>query len=199
MNIKCFDNYVYTKMLDLDLAQQKQNAYSMYNFIQNKFHNIGDQYKDIVAPNISKKFTEYNYLMYPYLGMHKLYAEIKDMFYAISDNLFGEYYIQCWLNVYNKEEFIDWHAHWSKEYHAWHGFYCVDVEPDSHTSYRVNDREIKVESQNNLLVISKSGNDVHKSSEWNEDYPRITVAFDIVPSIKLQQEHLSDVNHWIPI
>jgi hypothetical protein len=199
MDIECSGNYVYTKMIDLNLSQQKQNAYSMYNFIQSEFHNIDEQYKDIVAPNISKKFTEYNYLMYPYLGMHKLYAEIQDLFYSVNDSPFDENYIRCWLNVYNKEEYIDWHSHWSKEYCSWHGFYCVDVEPDSYTLYRVNNKEIKVESKNNLLVISKSGEDVHRSSDWDQDYPRITIAFDIVPSVMLQQKHLLDINHWIPI
>ncbi len=199
MQIKCFDNYVYTRLANLDLNQQKQNAYLMHDFIQNHFQKVDEKYRDIVAPSVSKKFNQYNYLLYPYIGMHKLYTEIKDFFYSLEDHPFKEYFVQCWLNVYTKDQYIDWHAHWPKEFYSWHGFYCIDVEPDSYTLYRVNEKEIRIDSQNNLFVISRSGEDIHRSSDWQQDYPRITVAFDIVPAQMLQQKHINDVNHWIPI
>jgi hypothetical protein len=94
---------------------------------------------------------------------------------------------------------------WQPEYESWHGFYCIDVEPDSYTTYRVFGRvpekdDIVIHSKDNLLVISKSDGDFHRSSKWeNEDKPRITVAFDIIPSHKLVEGNHVSLNHWIPI
>lgn len=53
-------------------------------------------------------------------------------------------------------------------------------------------------SENNLLVISKSDGDSHKSSEWLfDDRIRVTIAFDIVPKEFINYD--SWLNHWIPI
>ena len=199
MDIKCFNDYVYTTKLNIDLAQQKHNAYCMQDFIEKNFKikNVNTFHK--TAPEVTKKFDQYNYLMYPYPGMHNLYSEIKKFFSVVNDHTFQEYYIHAWLNVYKKNQYIQWHAHWTKEYHAWYGLYCIDVEPDSYTMYKINGKETKIISENNLLVISRSGDDVHKSSEWHQDYPRITVAFDILPAQKLKSEHITAKNYWIPI
>jgi hypothetical protein len=113
--------------------------------------------------------------------------------------------MQAWLNVYRTGEFIDWHSHWPAEFESWHGFYCVDVEPNSSTTYRLFGKipekdDIVVTSQDNLLVISRSDGDYHRSSEWNNpDKPRITVAFDIIPMSKLYERRNYEKNHWIPI
>ena len=60
---------------------------------------------------------------------------------------------------------------------------------------------IEIQSKNDLLVLSKSENDVHRSSEWMYDHPRITLAFDIVPTKMLFENNKTFMlkNHWIPI
>lgn len=212
--INLLGNHVYTRALDLNIKQQKQNAYVMETFIKKNFIPL-DKNEDLTPTNkslISKawsfnNFYNYNYLLYPLKGMPNLYNKIKETFYmCLQESKYEEYSIQCWLNVYRKGNFIDWHAHWPEKWEAWHGFYCVDVEPDSHTMYRLKDKripedDIKVESKNNLLVLSKSGYDIHKSSEWDQDYPRITVAFDIIPTYNLHitKKTFELKNHWIPI
>ena len=57
---------------------------------------------------------------------------------------------------------------------------------------------VKIESKDNLLVIGKSDNDKHRSSVWNQDTPRITIAFDILPVSSIYKE-FNTLNHWIPI
>jgi hypothetical protein len=205
------NDYVYTKMLQLDLQQQKKNANIMFNFIMHEFLRETN-YSGANQQLVTKYFSLYNYLMYPIPGMTKLYENIKEEFHSvIKENdhgikLFDEYHIQCWLNVYKKGDYLDWHGHWQSEYCSWHGFYCVNVEPNSETIYRIEGRkvpddDIHIESKNNLLVISPSGRDLHRSSEWHSDEPRITVAFDIVPTEILfsNQFHITNKNHWIPI
>ena len=106
------------------------------------------------------------------------------------------------MNIYRKGDFIDWHTHWPKEKNSWHGFFCVDCEP-SYTTYRLPNRyePVNVTSENNLLVIGKSDNDRHRSSEWPyTDRDRITIAFDIIPrqSIVPCFPYDGALNHWIP-
>ena len=212
--------YIYTRKLNLDLEQQKSTALIMKDFIIKKFAQ-----KDCSGQKTltTKLFNKYNYLLHPLPGMHKLYSEIKRMFYDVSCSQ-EEHYIQCWANFYNFGDYIDWHGHWPMHMNSWHGFYCIDVEPDSHTEYRIDgvprnfpshllekmpensfpkEKFVTIKSENNLLVLSKSGRDNHRSSEWKKETPRITVAFDIVPAEKLIQDnyihHHDSVNHWIPI
>jgi hypothetical protein len=179
-------------------------------------------------------YQEYNLLMYPFPGFHELYFGIQNMFHQVLTHCFGktnnQYYIQSWLNLYERGQFIDWHDHWKPHQEAWHGFFCVDVEPNSKTSYMWPNIEevIDIESKNNLLVIGTSNGDKHKSSSWDNDHPRITIAFDIVPLKSLLYPLIRDkttkkesqltinildipngvdvfrsskgyINHWIPI
>ena len=126
--------------------------------------------------------------------------------------------MQSWLNYYRKGDFIDWHSHSPPSVGSWHGFFCLDVEPGSFTSYKwPNDPEregliIDVQSQNNLMVMGLSNGDHHRSSEWLfEDRPRITVAFDILRQSHIHRElaggnylyAMKDspffINHFIPM
>jgi hypothetical protein len=203
MNIILHNDYVYTKELNLNLTDQRNSAHSMYNYIKVNF--TPDPKTDYIGKSTltTNLYQQYNYLMYPFPGLHELYNSIKETFHLINTKN-TNFYIQCWLNFYRKGEFIDWHGHWHQDFQSWHGFYCVDVEPESYTTYRVFDRvegedDIIIPSKDNLLVITRSGDNSHRSSEWNNDKPRITVAFDIVPSNKLHERRWCEKNHWIPI
>jgi hypothetical protein len=211
MDLQLHENYVYTRQLNLNLQEQIQSATYMYDYICDNFTADVKVHPSAQATMTTELYNKYNYLMYPIPGAHSLYESIKETFHACNKHAGDgqepnkEYYIQCWLNVYKKDEFIDWHGHWDPKYESWHGFYCVDVEPDSYTTYRVIGRvpekdDIIIASKNNLLVISKSDGDFHRSSEWkNPDKPRITIAFDIIPACKLLEGNHISKNHWVPI
>jgi hypothetical protein len=206
MNIQLHNYYVYTRQLDLNLADQRYSARLMYEYIVSNFtSNHKTDYNKGLAPLTTNLYAQYNYFMYPNPGSHDLYEKIKETFHECIGLTQEKFYMQAWLNVYRAGEFIDWHSHWPAEFESWHGFYCVDVEPKSSTTYRVFGRipeqeDIVVPSQDNLLVISRSDGDQHRSSEWtNKDRPRITVAFDIVPMSRLYERRNYEKNHWIPI
>jgi hypothetical protein len=60
--------------------------------------------------------------------------------------------------------------------------------------------ELDIPSKNGLMVLSRSNGDVHRSSEWDQEYPRITIAFDIVPAgILYRENRYTHINHWMPI
>jgi hypothetical protein len=54
--------------------------------------------------------------------------------------------------------------------------------------------ELTIPSKEGLLVIGRSNGDLHKSSEWLGDKPRVTLAFDISPIESINFK----INHYIP-
>lgn len=228
-NVFVHGDYVYSRKLNLNLEEQKSTAIFMMDYVTETFgrsenrnkpqilingkplqKNIEGDPHDVFGPYTgqttmtTRLYSKYNYLLYPHFGMHEYYNEIKKLFHDVNTDDNQEYYIQCWVNFYYKGDYINWHGHWPTEAQSWHGFLCIDVEPNSFTTYRIIDednREFDVPSENNLLVISRSGRDRHRSSEWDhQDRPRITSAFDIVPGWYLRKyKHYYAQNHWIPI
>jgi hypothetical protein len=205
-NTDLIENYIYAHKMNLDLDKLHSTCKIMYELIKKNFSENKQDYSG-QSTLTTKLFGSYNLLLYPLPELHELYNGIKDFFHRVNtlENAKNEkYYIQCWLNFYQKGEFIDWHGHWEPEKRTWHGYFCVDVEP-SHTTYimpNTNGKKVDIHSKNNLLVMSRSDGDVHKSSEWPfEERPRITIAFDIVPRNVISHEKSLNhwLNHWIPI
>lgn len=229
MNLDEHTHGLYSIKTDLDIKSLKQSCQDM-QLIVNSISNRTNISLDGQTTLTEKIFYKYNFLMYPLPCIHDLFFEIRKCFHAATQKYFNNQYkekhfIQCWMNVYNKNNFIDWHHHdWNinrpETPRAWHGFFCVDVEPNSKTSYKWKGIEetIDIQSKNGLMVMGISNGDVHKSSLWNEDYPRITIAFDIVPEKHIfydngktnlaqfmtnrnSPKEIVDgfTNHWIPI
>lgn len=197
MSIITYKDYITASKLNLNTNEIKNSSYDLKRIVE-KFNVTDDGYDDPAgkAPDTTKVHEQYNLFMYKFKGFHALYFEIQKLFRQLNNNQ-DEYYIQCWLNIYKKGQFIDWHEHYPPAHKTWHGFYCVDCEP-SKTTYRLPGREdtIDVVSENNLLVMSKGDGDWHRTWPWEfEDRDRITIAFDIVP-----REHTdSRAKFWIPI
>jgi len=215
-----YENYIHTRKLDLNLIKLKNSSNKMYDFIGNTFNKNGRDHiiRDTFTENrkdftnetdenniIEEIFARYNLFLYPFPEFYELYFKIREMFYdkLEVENHEESYYIQSWLNFYWKGDFIDWHHHWPSYVNSWHGYYCIDVEP-SKTSYRLEHTKkiIDVKNENNLLVLSKSLNDKHRTWPWQHENPRITIAFDIVPGpvvLNFEGENKMGINHWIPI
>ena len=195
---------LYSTKVKCNIGELATTCDTMYKFIGSTFAKT-----DTFNGNstlLTKLYTRYNFLMYPLPGVHELYRNIRDVFNNSYYEYFGyennrPHFIQCWLNYYWRGDFIDWHGHWPSEYNAWHGFFCVNVEPQSSTLYKWKDSEqiIEVPSQNGLMVMGISDQDKHRSTEWNQQAPRITVAFDIVPVDNASIRPEQYINHWLPI
>jgi hypothetical protein len=198
MDIHTHGDYVHTTQLQLDIPVIVNNCHDLHDYIKSNFGDMPQDYNGH-STLTTGVYRQYNLFLYPFAEFHKLFKSVTQMFYLLNDEPNEMFYMQCWLNFYRAGEFIDWHHHWPKELKTWHGFYCVSGK-GSHTSYRLPPdlkQEIIIPTKLNQIVLSKSDGDKHKSSDWNEDYPRITIAFDIVP-----QKHIGsfwDKNHWIPI
>lgn len=227
MNVQKFIDGLYGVQTDINIQELRDTSHIMHYAIKEYFKNSRAAILT-KSTDTTKLFNSYNLLLYPFPILHKLYFNISKCFHLIYQEHFGKsvdesFFIQCWLNSYKKGEFIDWHGHQPSSYQAWHGFICVDTEPNSYTSYKWpknSERtgiEITVPSKDGLLVLGQSNDDMHRCSEWHlEDRNRITIAFDIVPSFAFTENYLLKdvdepkylsamkannyyVNHWIPI
>jgi hypothetical protein len=199
MNI--YKDYIITSKLNLNLAEITNSCYKMKSVIDTHFKKsiLEVEYAEDegkLSPLTTQGFEHYNLLMYPFDGFHSLYFEIQKLFQQCNTSK-EKYYIRCWLNIYGKGNFVDWHDHFPPKSGSWHGFFCVDCEP-SKTTYRLPNIVdlVDIVSENNLLVLSKSDGDQHRTWPWEyDDRDRITIAFDIVPSTYTGEF----LNHWIPI
>ncbi len=117
--------------------------------------------------------------------VYYLYKDIQEFFKTEICQTDQGYWIVGWLNYWpNKGEVLDWHGHdYGGGANCFHGIYGVNCEP-SYAEYReigTEDIVEKIENKNGQLLITTSTNIEHRISDWNEDEPRITIAFNIQP------------------
>lgn len=146
----------------------------------------------------------YNILCHPSIELNQLYNCIRNFFFSICENKEKKYYIQSWVNFYTNGQYLNWHRHWGGN-DSYHGFFCVNSNISS-TTYKFNDgEEHDIESKNGLLVLTKSSNNLHRTSACENGSPRITIAFDIHPHNEVKNVSSTDfllnktIKNWIPL
>lgn len=186
---KVIDGLYFVDNCGLNLDKLKTSCIQISEEINNLsiINNLDKAYQQVGAPVTTKFNAFYNFFTFPYPEVHTLFKAIQKNFYALEKlhygkNLNQNYYLTAWLNLYNKDEFVDWHSHHDMRPWSWHGFFCVDTVP-SYTSYRKlnNDNDIvDIESLNDRMIMGLCESYIHRTYPWHdESKPRITVAFDI--------------------
>jgi len=171
----------------------KVNEYLQINYPKNLETKIGNEN----YPFSTKILDYYNLFLFPNPHIYKLYRKVRKIVYEDGGEN-NRYFIRCWLNFFNRGQYLDWHKHWCVNRKSYHGFFCVEVE-NSYTDYKFNDGKIlSITGKNNRIVIGKTYNNLHKTSEWEYEYPRITLAFDIHP-VEVILEKQDKSNYWNPL
>lgn len=221
---------LYTFNCNLDLKKIKSSGLDIHDAVSKYVINRKiEGFSSHATKSITTQaYNQYNFFNYSLPEVHTLYKTIQSNFdkvkldfYENRKKLFKfgpsaptDYFIEAWINVYQRGDCIDWHSHVPTIHNAWHGFFCVDTVP-SKTTFRFankSNQDIDVISEDNLLVITRSGpTNEHRTWPWEFDRPRITIAFDIVPGTQLltlygkgtldsvMQQTPEFKNHWIPI
>lgn len=153
----------------------------------------------------SRVYHMYNLLMYPFPGFHGLYKKIQELFYISyrhqkNCNDVPPHFIQCWLNIVYKNDQLSWHRHWETEHKSWHGYMYINAEssiPATLYNFPESQDIITIDGKNGDMIISESRGDRHKTGLWTNDTPRISIAFDILPTTS--NFYKNELNHWIPI
>lgn len=199
-----YADYIHTKQVNLNLSELKQYCLQLEKSIITRFGESSTLSKDLSAPVTTLLYAKYNIFCFPNKELYKLFREIQILFRRDLGKT-GMYYIQGWINVYNKGQYIDWHKHWDSSKNTYHGFLCVDVG-SSITTYHIPGvlEQVDIPGINNNLIISPSKDDMHRTYPWTEDSPRITIAYDIIPADVLQSMYnpfdpSSTWYHWVPI
>jgi len=188
-------NKIYSTLIDnIDLDSISTQCASINNEVNNNLFNKPQNYKiNDNTPFGTRVSDFYNIFCYPSAELNFLFNSIKKFFYSSPIDNSQLYYIKGWVNFYNKGQSLGWHKHWGKE-NSYHGFFCVNSNI-SFTEYKFYDGEIiKVDSQDGLLVFSRSNTNFHRTSECSDDSPRITIGFDIHP----YQDIKNKTNKWVP-
>jgi len=192
-------NYLWGEMIPIiDNAKLMEDCLHAEDYLINKLPLKQEQEIGRYGNITTASHNQYNLLSFPIESFQVLYH---NMVAVIRPCLPKEpHVIQCWLNVFRDNGFIDWHDHWPSKYRVIHGFYCVNVTP-SFTEYKFAHAPmgtVKVESKEGLLVFGKSDGDEHRSSPWSKtSEPRITIAFDVIPVSMLENFQVRP-NHYLP-
>jgi len=195
-----YHNYVTTVEFNLDRDKLRESCEFIYEDVLEKHGHKPSEYEFGKGLKSTKIYQHYNIFTYMVPEIANLYGCICSAYRDISESQ-DQCFIAGWLNIYNKGDYIDWHSHWDGSYGSWHGYYGLDVEPST-TSYRIPgvENQVDVINKNNQVIISPSDGDEHRTWGWEEDKPRITIAFDIVPAEKFTMKQIKDWNnHWIPV
>jgi hypothetical protein len=169
-----------------DFENIKKEIYDIANVVKKEhFHKLKthEQIRAFGKGSITTKVWQYyNLFSFNKPELNKLFEDIKK-FFVERYNPTCDYYISAWVNIHKKDEFLDWHWHWETEKQTYHGYVAIQSEP-SNTSYIFPGQEgIYVHNnKNGLIMLNKSEGDQHCVSIWKEDFDRISVAFDIVPT-----------------
>ena len=193
----------------LDLLNMKKEVYLIANFIKNTYSYRSSQEEYEYHNNLFGKsltsvlWEEYNVFNFKQPLLSNLFKKIKTLFIK-TYNPTTTYFISSWINIHTKNENLKWHSHWQSG--TFHGYFALDAEPST-TSYKfIDEEEIYVHTnKNGLLLMNRSEGNRHCVSKWNEDFDRITIAFDIVPYEIIREEFVpseknnqSTYNRFLP-
>lgn len=198
-----YHNYVNTVQFNLDRDKLRESCEFIYEDVLEKYSNEKNEYEDFgKGIKTTGLYMHYNIFTYQLPEIANLYGCISSAYRDISKNQ-DQCFIAGWLNLFNKGDYIDWHGHSDGKdgQNAWHGYYGLDVEPST-TSYRIEgvEGQVDVINKNNQLILSPSHKDKHRTWGWEQERPRITIAFDIVPAENFTTYKIKNwANHWIPL
>jgi hypothetical protein len=195
---------IHKSNLELNLSALKHSCYLCNTQIQQECEGFEQPVGGTSIPTGLSK--HYNIFTSTLPGFFEVHKEISKAFQEIKHDTTLSYWIVGWLNVWpNKGKVLPWHGHHSScgnDDNQFHGYLGVDCEPNSVTEYRLQgttDIIETVKNKNNQLVIASSGGIEHRTSDWIEDFPRITIAFMIQPIETVMGDVGNRLNYYIPV
>jgi hypothetical protein len=91
------------------------------------------------------------------------------------------------------QEVLNWHDHINEIVGGMHGYLSISSEP-SVTVYRIGEDLLNVKNRNGYAIIGYCNRDQHRTTPMPGDTPRVSAAFDIVPTT---YNKLPTANKWV--
>ena len=143
-----------------------------------------------LAPRTSALYHIYNIFTWQDPLIDQLKQSIKK---TVSELHPGQdYYLRGWLNVMREQSVLNWHDHITDIVGGMHGYLSITSEP-SVTVYRIGEDLLNVKNRNGYAVIGYCNRDQHRTTPMPGDTPRVSAAFDIVPTTY----KLSTADNWV--
>ena len=149
---------------------------------------LNDGYTGLGPNSLTSRFKYFNVLKWDHPECKKLHHAIKELHDAYHVGLVGENIpklrIRCWANVLRKGESIGKHNHAIQPHTYLSGHFCVACEDTSTIyipPYTEWGDEIVMKNIPGEMTLFPTWM-THYTSVNESDHPRITIAFDIVPS-----------------
>jgi hypothetical protein len=150
------------------------------------------------------KWRQYNVFQFNTPEIYNLYLAVRDMVKEACSHYDVDFdkqkfLIAGWFNINSKEKTgkLGWHDHGPAGAPFFHGYYCVNAEP-SETQYVVFNKKVSNINKNNRAILSEMGHP-HAMGDWDWEGDRITIAYDILPLLEVQQFGIDQEQHWIPL
>lgn len=171
-------------IIHVDLNKFKSFFLNKEKELLNEYDACNDGGTGLGDNSITSRYANYNLLNLPEMFFLKKIIEDKHRIFLkeLNIKIKEPYYILCWFNVLRKGESIKKHYHSKVEegYCFLSGHICINTK-NTFTYYEPPffNRSIEIKNKNNQIIFFPSWLD-HYTSTVNEDYERITVAFDII-------------------
>jgi|TARA_B110000495_G_scaffold98857_1_gene85496 hypothetical protein len=195
---------IHKSNLDLNLSALTHSCHLCNTQIQQECRGLEQPIGGTSIPTGLSK--HYNIFTSTLPVFFELYKEISKAFQEVEHNTTLSYWIVGWLNVWpNKGKVLPWHGHGGSggnDNNQFHGYFGVDCDANSVTEYRFKDTTdiiASVHNKNNQLVITNSVGVEHRTSNWEEDFPRITIAFQIQSTETIMDDVGNKLNYYIPV
>jgi len=176
------------KKFKKDFIRDALKAHERFNFAYGNF---------LKSINSTNFFRYYNFIALTtgsekYFELFKIIKKELRNFYKLKKPL----WMQCWLNVHNKSEVLNWHNH---EDCLFHGFISIDPK-NTETEFK----DFKIKNETGKMYIGLAYKDHRVKVIKSFSGKRITVAFDVIDSLaytKMEKKYGSnDINTgFIPI
>ena len=187
---------LYQYLTDLYSNIENGNVYELNKVFDGNSFMVLDRDKIHPADSLSSlTYSNYNIFKFEHPAIRKLAKEVKSMvleaceYYDIDFDK-QNYYLHGWFNLYKNpisKDFVDtnkddlgWHEHAGSGIPYFHGYYSVNAEPST-TYYLVFENDVENYNKNNRAILSETGHP-HAMGDWNLDKPRITIAYDVMPT-----------------
>ena len=189
--------------IDIDLDKLKDLILEKEVEIKEKFvSDLNDGKTGLGTDSLTARFKYFNVLKWNSSECKKLHESIREIHTKYYDTLVGgdipPLKIRCWANVLRKGEFIDKHSHSHHPHTYLSGHFCVSA-----TNTSTNYIPPYTDWGDDIIVKNNPGELTlfptwlpHYTTKTEVDEPRITIAFDIVPSegcLHLDEDNLVEL------
>lgn len=168
---------------DIDVKKLYNDCLYLEKKILERNKNKEYGYISVTGSETSKHYMNYNLFDYNFSQYEQCLSSIQKCLKKFNPEK-KVYFLNAWVNIFRKDEYIHWHAHETSERKGdyYHGFICVNVE-NTNTHYKfVDGTKQTVQGKDGHIVMGLNDDNMHKSDPWyDSENPRITIAFDICP------------------